>query len=112
MTDTEVAWTAGLFEGEGCIFQGKPTTILLQLTSTDEDVVRRFATVVGLGNFRKKKTGPLVNRKPQYLWGCSTGDALYLLNRWLPWFGSRRTEKALSAINSVCLNNSNGLFKL
>lgn len=60
----ELAWAAGLFEGEGCasLHRGSGRTnrryVALSLSSTDEDAVRRFHQAIGsLGNVHKGKNG-------------------------------------------------------
>jgi hypothetical protein len=52
MSAHDLAWAAGLFEGEGSISPRKtaaPHLWQLALTSTDEDVVRTFCEVIGSG---------------------------------------------------------------
>jgi hypothetical protein len=97
-TDTELAWAAGLFEGEGSIIHystpsGKKSR-MLQLETTDADVLQRFHAIVGVGQIR----GPRIReagRKPIWLWQCSKGlDYLPLLNTLMPWLGERRRAKA------------------
>src|SRR5689334_3983660 len=43
-----LAWAAGLFEGEGCFhFASRANRVIVaSLTTTDEDVVRRFHAIV------------------------------------------------------------------
>lgn len=60
-TREDLAWAAGLFEGEGSISL-KPKTLQLQLASTDEDVVRKFCGLIGLG----KVYGPYISGKPRH----------------------------------------------
>lgn len=70
---SEVMWAAGLFEGEGCIssWRRKDThtpQLTMNLTSTDEDVVRRFHGIVGIGTV----TGPHDRgHKPTWSWRAS-----------------------------------------
>jgi hypothetical protein len=48
----EIAWAAGLFEGEGCIShmqRGSGLDLQIALAMTDEEVVRRFDAVVDRG---------------------------------------------------------------
>jgi hypothetical protein len=56
----EVAWAAGLFEGEGCltITSGQP---VMRLNSTDEDAPQRFYEIVGAG----KVYGPYPRKPPR-----------------------------------------------
>jgi hypothetical protein len=98
MKRLELAWATGLFEGEGSIVITERasgyTGRALQLGSTDEDVVRRFAAVVGVG----KVSGPHDlpgKRKPLYLWRLSLwADIEPLLQAMLPMLGDRRAAKA------------------
>lgn len=103
-TETEqFAWAVGLLEGEGTIFSkaehGKRGQRCVALTSTDSDVVDRFAIVVGVGNV----TGPYVQkemygrkRKPFWRWQCSAWDEVEpLLVRMLPFLCRRRKAAAM-----------------
>ena len=88
----EIAWAAGLFEGEGAIshIERRRGTLELQvaLVMTDEDVVRRFDEIVDRG----KVYGPYLppshgdRRKPFWRWaavGDPGHDVLDLLGAWL-----------------------------
>jgi hypothetical protein len=99
-TDTEIAWAAGLFEGEGCIvFQkqkrgrGTCTCIRLELKMCDEDVVRRFADIVGakvVGPYEQATAG----WKPY--WDCRIGkisEVRHILDLFGPYLGKRRQAR-------------------
>ncbi len=60
---TDIAWAAGLFEGEGCLHRHKRGYGALFLAMTDEDIVRRFAAIFGLKVYGPYKTG----HKPSYV---------------------------------------------
>jgi hypothetical protein len=49
----EIAWAAGLFEGEGTIYRRSRGGAKLRLSMTDEEVVRKFADVFGIGVYRR-----------------------------------------------------------
>jgi len=59
----DIAWVAGLLEGEGC-FQNHPTQVTprVVLSMSDEDTVRKYAAIVGatarifVRDFANKKT--------------------------------------------------------
>jgi hypothetical protein len=96
-TKIELAWAAGLFEGEGSVSlmlkaSGRPS-IQLCLTTTDRDVIDRFALIVGAG----KIYGPYIrpgNRKPQYSWRAHGWKLLRRLNeQWRGMLGGRRRAK-------------------
>lgn len=92
-----VAWAAGLFEGEGSVIlyrpHGRAPHPRIQLSSTDEDVIRRFAAVVGRGRvygpYQKKDS-----RLPRFDW--TTGSWLNcaeIAGRLWPYLGERRRAK-------------------
>lgn len=95
-TPEKIAWAAGLFEGEGSIMlvhQRGWWVPLLSLGMTDEDVVRRYHSIVGRGAVR----GPVkrANRKPMFNWranGWYCSDEI--LTAFLPHLGKRRGSRA------------------
>ena len=102
-TPQEIAWAAGLFEGEGCIYIGKKR--LICLISTDEDVVRRFHTIVGCGSvYLRDRT----EERYKDAWRWQTGtlkEIKEVLNLFLPYFGERRKAKALELLDIQLLYN-------
>ncbi len=63
---SDIAWAAGLFEGEGCFtacYQRKTGRRYLHavLVSTDQDVLERFHRIVGVG-----KIYPKAPRRPEH----------------------------------------------
>jgi hypothetical protein len=93
----ELTWAAGLFEGEGYIGLRDGKYARMTLGMTDEDVVRRFHLVVGVGSVR----GPDLrhNKKPFWWWDLSCNDEVRtLLRKFVPWLGARRTAKALDVL--------------
>jgi hypothetical protein len=96
----EIAWAAGLFEGEGTISQisrhRQTLDLQVAINMTDEDVLRRFDEIVGRG----KVYGPYLpishgdRRKPFWRWvaiGDAGHDVLDLIG---PWLFPRRIEQA------------------
>jgi hypothetical protein len=94
-TDAEIAWAAGLFEGEGCISlqqRGKPA---LTLGMCDEDAVRRFHTIIGVGQVY----GPYNDKNhpdwsPKWVWkAVNRKDVpqVYMMLR--PWLCQRRGQR-------------------
>ncbi len=90
--DTEYAWAAGFFEGEGCVTanSNKPKrTIKLNVGQSGEECppnLLRFKAAVGKG----KITGPygpyLVNRKPTWQFNVSGKDVPIVFALLLPYF--------------------------
>jgi hypothetical protein len=97
----ELAWAAGLFEGEGCIraHSQSRSSVQMTLAMTDEDSVRRFHRAVsGLGNV----TGPYVQKegwKPAWAWRCSKFEHVQAIVVFL-WYGlgDRRRAKCLEVL--------------
>ena len=93
----EIAWAAGLFDGEGSITNNDRDLQIL-LKNTDVELVERFDAIVDRG----KVYGPYTNRmrdgyirKPYWTWvalGDAAHDVLDLLG---PWLSQRRIEQAL-----------------
>lgn len=102
--ELEIAWAAGLFEGEGCILiDGKTRkypSLGLSIAMTDEDVIRRFSRVVGIEKtYPVSSSGP--GHKQQYRWKTSKrAEVERILELFIPYFGERRLLKALEALNS------------
>lgn len=97
-SEAEIAWAAGLFEGEGCFrittTPTKSRCALMTIQMTDCDIVRRYARVVGARTVR----GPLdrgPKRKPIYVADLAerplVKDAILAF---LPWLGVRRRARA------------------
>src|SRR4051812_22686949 len=104
MTESEIAWAAGLFEGEGNIqFWRHPkghAQIRLSLTSTDEDVVERFHAIVECGSTRgpyRRKNKP--SYKPYWVWSVQAFAELErVATLFEPWLGARRRQSLQEAI--------------
>ena len=98
----EIAWAAGLFEGEGCIATDRNSRRLI-IEMTDKDVMEDFVRIVGYGNLcgphnTQKKDG--IKRKPTYRWSvCKRTEVSRILQLFLPFLGKRRTKKAVNVLN-------------
>lgn len=92
MIKTDIAWAAGLFEGEGSVFMTKKDGIGIALGITDRDVIENFSKITGI-----KINGPYTQRlstKP--IWMCQT-TGIYsvqeILRKFWPYLGERRRAK-------------------
>lgn len=91
MTPEQVAWVAGLIEGEGYIqIRKEAHSVRINVAMTDEDVVRRLQAFTGVGAVyawtKKTKGGKNV-------WTWSVGhraEVRPLLMEIAPWMGVRR----------------------
>lgn len=92
-----LAWLAGLLEGEGCFTVRKPrdrnnsrTYISIVLGMSDEDVVDHAQSVAGLGT-RTTQDRSSQGWKRMYHWKVQNQDHAYaLMIAVYPWMGTRR----------------------
>lgn len=112
-TRENIAWAAGLFEGEGWIGFKQPASatslakggphLEMRLGMTDEDVVRRFAEVASVGSVYGpyRKFAPDGHEiKTSWSFISSGKEAYALIIALLPWLHSRRQEQAMTAVRS------------
>jgi len=95
-----VAWAAGLFEGEGYVSRSKDGGTRIGIEMCDEDVVRRFAEIVGVGNVteRASRKGWQVS----YHWrAADRWDVADVLRTLRPFMGERRGRKADEALEWI-----------
>ena len=91
------AWAAGLFEGEGSITWHTRNTkpgVRLTLKMTDEDTVRRFASIAGEGQVY----GPYTDKgrphqKPHWEWAAVRASARRVAEWLIPLLGPRRRAR-------------------
>lgn len=104
----EIAWAAGLFEGEGCArvrLNGASVfkTPTASLGMTDEYPVRRFHEIVGFGHVRTEaRKTPNPRARTLWRWESSSKVDLPKFAAFLPWLSPRRRE-AVEAMIAVCI---------
>ena len=95
ISTNDIAYIAGLFDGEGCVQykkywdtkrkdrpkRYKVWRISLEMSMTDEPVIRWVHEVLGVGcvnvNIKNKSPSSKPYYKKQWRWRCSHRDALY-----------------------------------
>lgn len=101
-----IEWAAGLFEGEGTFsiykVQNRKDSrrVICSLSSNDEDVVKRFHEIIGVGSF----LGPYKNRSgtDRWVWQVQNfRDCLKVATMLFPYLGKRRQEKARDMIEQI-----------
>jgi hypothetical protein len=100
----DVAWAAGLFEGEGCWFlQDKLGSMRSRavLAMTDEDAVRRFADIVGVGAVRPRPTKNPRHKDAWYWFTDSASDFVCVGTLLGPYMCERRLAKLISALEAI-----------
>jgi hypothetical protein len=102
MTENEIAWLAGILEGEGCfdynnLGQSKRTGSWyprIRIEMTDKDVVEKVANLLkghGEIHFHAPRVG--FNAKPTWSFMCSSRERMKeLLPALLPYMGARRSK--------------------
>lgn len=108
-TTEEIAWAAGLFEGEGSFkFRAGQHSVGMMLGMSDEDCVRSFHRVVGVGAVRvRNRNAPSWKKhwKTQHIWEAQAlADVKPLIEKFLPWLHSRRGEQARKALSILSTN--------
>lgn len=114
MKKSDLAWAAGLFEGEGCFSfrtsynnhkngqiytQYQPTA---QISMTDIEILERFLRIIKVGYINGPYQYKPITRKPIWIWRCVTvPDVKAVLNLLKPWLGKRRLQKAKVVLNKA-----------
>ena len=104
--DTDISYIAGLFDGEGSIYFAKriekkkkhkgkgyrtsmSQRISMEITMTDQSVLRWVTEVLGCGTFSKKPRKGLRKNGTKYLmqyrWRCTFRDAFYVCCLFFPY---------------------------
>ena len=119
--DTELAWAAGLFDAEGCLYLTRPkpgsswrgVTLYLAQASPDaapETIVRFYAAIGGRGTM----TGPHAprspwSRLPQYQWQTSGRHTVTAVIRQLwPYLGTATRARVAAAAEHLDPDFSGG----
>lgn len=98
MTNEDLIWLAGLYEGEGYIFAKEGVrTVSLNIASTDHDVVLACQERTGLGSVTLASPAK-GNRKALYRWRVMRRhDVLSLIDMLVPHMFERRSAQLLAA---------------
>src|SRR6516225_7531643 len=114
-TESEVAWLAGLLEGEGCFLWrriGSHHYPQIQVCMTDHDIVERVAKMLG-NSVTIAKRPKVANHKQMWctaLHGQKAADWMAVV---LPWLGERRAAKVKEILaNQAVRPNYNRLNAL
>lgn len=98
-TPEQLAWAAGIFDGEGCVtWSNGRTRRTLRLSvaqSGSPEIPERFRASVGLGNVNGPY-GPYGNkssRLPQYQWNANGADAHTVMQLLWPYLSTTKREK-------------------
>lgn len=106
----DLAWFAGLFEGEGCISfenSGKHHSVRLVVVMTDQDVLEKIEKTLGVGKVSKSQnktqltpTGKIAT--PTFRWRVGNKcDVERILIAIRPFMGKRRTIRIDEALERL-----------
>jgi hypothetical protein len=100
MTESDIAWACGLFEGEGSVFLNPRKHAFACITMTDPEPVRAFHQIIGFGSldgpFPPPKSHPTWKKK----WRWRSGDRRNI-ERLLELFKSRLSPRRLKQFETV-----------
>lgn len=92
--DTDVAWAAGIIEGEGCFTLHSKNHPYFLLDMCDKDVIEKFHTVFPFGNIRGPYTNSKKpNHKPRWRYDAFGSKARHIMITVFPYMCQRRKEK-------------------
>ena len=127
IAETDRAYIAGLFDGEGSIYYAKRTEkkkkhngkgyrtsmsqrISMEITMTDESVIRWVHEVLGRGTVVRKPRKGLRKDGTKYLmqwkWRCTFRDAYYVCKMLWPW-AHVKMPKIQQVIDHYNINKDN-----
>ena len=112
-TRENLAWMAGIFEGEGYV-QGRPRTYTrkdgrlfttvgfrLVISMSDEDILIRFHQLAGIGTLRGPRVAPSrIGSKPLWDYSAHGKDGYVLAVALWSWLGIRRRSQVRTAVES------------
>jgi hypothetical protein len=106
MSATEVAWLAGLFDGEGSIVFPRNSNVLnsvrLTIANTNRELLETVQQRTGTGQLIVAMCSKRKNWKPHYKpswhWQCYGENTRSLLSQMLPWLIEKR-DKALIVLS-------------
>ena len=92
MSDTNIAYIAGLFDGEGCVSYKQymrqrphnkkpyPTwSIRMEMSMTDKSILKWVHEILKVGTVGKRKNGRgSLGKKQQWRWRCQYREAYYV----------------------------------
>ncbi|AEK09399.1 HNH endonuclease [Mycobacterium phage LittleE] len=101
INEANIAWLAGLFEGEGCMSIAKNGGTRLTIRMTDRDVIEQVFAM--FPSTRIQVVEPQQdNWKTQYAWRVSDPSKVReILGLLLPWFGERRAARARELLHHL-----------
>ena len=115
MRETEKAWLAGLFDGEGCVWSRIPkrSNVIVEIKMTHKETVSRvqelFPGRFSAGFLSKKG----ISKLPQWRWSLDTRGTKLFLEMVLPYLVTKRVaaEIAIKLCSVKTLSERTKLFR-
>lgn len=102
MTEVELAWLAGLLEGEGSFLKPspcEPTSVRIAVEMTDKDVIDKVSKLWNIRYCQTRKRRQNLNHKPTYRIQIKGRRAAELMVKLKPLMGERRQQQIQEALN-------------
>lgn len=94
--ELELAWSAGLFDGEGCCAKHTQSGgLIVCINQAHPEVLERFRDAVGIGNVN----GPYLyayRKKAMYDWRVFGTKSTIVLRKLWPYLSSQKKEQAIA----------------
>ncbi len=110
-SETELAWAAGLIEGEGCFTKHTNAPYIL-VDMTDKDIIQRLYGIFPFGIMRgpySNKTKP--QHKPRWRFDAFGPKAKIIMEAIRPYMGERRGAKIDELLKDYVWVGGNGKSK-
>lgn len=108
ISDLNIAWLAGIIEGEGCISYVGVSSVAVTVGMTDKDIVERILEITKIGVIyitNRSEVEGHEHWKTLYQWRVANKqDVLYILKLIHPWMGERRSIKIDEALDRLDKN--------
>ena len=107
ITETDLAWAAGIIDGEGCILLGRwkarnrpgsTYRLSVLVTNTSFMMLHRLREIFGVG-FITPRRAALKHHKPQWSWHVSCSEAELVLRAVEPYIVAKRDETRLGILS-------------
>lgn len=104
VSDVDLAWVSGLFEGEGCVGwidtrRRGNNAGYVTIAMVDKDIIDRVERVTGIGRRFEQK---LKSGKTLYQWRVNKQeDVVAFLTKILPFMGQRRTARIKEVMDGI-----------
>ena len=99
MSNSDLAWVAGLFEGEGTI--STPPKSELRIKMTDLDIIQRFQTITSSNRICTEEPRAPHHKRIWITRITGKSNCRAFLSKILPYLGMRRAHRALDLLDFI-----------